>query len=677
MLKNKWLPVIITLLICVHSSIAQILVSNTTELENAIGNAVAGDEIVLKSQVWTDVVIDINATGTLDQPIIIRTETTGGVSFEGNSSVHLGGSYLILDGIIFQNASNLEVDDDRIDPIIEFRDLDKNECDHCSVINVKIDSYNGTSEQEEATFKWIILYGQYNEISYSSFLTKNGVGSIINDNRNDNDANYNKIHHNYFADRTPVGDFNDLNDQDAIRIGNSSTSLSDSFTEVYNNYFENFSGEIEIISNKSGANKYYNNTFRDYQGSLTLRHGNACEVYNNYFFAEGNNSTAGIRVIGENHLIYNNYIEGINSLKDGGSSSGATGGINVTNGRENTELSGYYQVIGAKIVNNTFVDCDFGIRIGTKVQSDLTLAPEDLEVSNNIFLNSSTEALRIETTPVNTTFQGNITQSGGWDLTTDTNGNIEVESGLMEEGTDFYRIADGSAAVDAGMGTYDFLALDVLGGSRETAFDAGAEEFGADGTNGPYTSEDVGVTVGFGADGEVAPVLTSGTSFLEFGKVTSSSVIELTSNVDWTISTNVSWLTLSSTSGSTSSSITVTVEENTDGAERNGVITIEETNGDLSLSVNVTQFNEDILNLNGDLMTTGISVYPNPINNGQLNIDSDGYTINRIRLFDLGGKVVIDTFGESLKTSLDVSQLKPGLYILNLAELGSTKIVIQ
>ena len=77
---------------------------------------------------------------------------------------------------------------------------------------------------------------------------------------------------------------NEDNDQDAIRIGNSSTSLSNSFTEVYANYFYNFFGEVEIISNKSGGNKYYNNTFRDYAGALTLRHGDDCEVHGNYFF---------------------------------------------------------------------------------------------------------------------------------------------------------------------------------------------------------------------------------------------------------------------------------------------------------------------------------------------------------------------------------------------------------
>ncbi len=88
-------------------------------------------------------------------------------------------------------------------------------------------------------FKWVLADGQYNEIAYNSFIGKYGVGSIINDNRNSREPDYLKIHHNYFADRTPINGVNDDNDQDAIRIGNSSASLDDSFSKVYANYFYN------------------------------------------------------------------------------------------------------------------------------------------------------------------------------------------------------------------------------------------------------------------------------------------------------------------------------------------------------------------------------------------------------------------------------------------------------
>jgi poly(beta-D-mannuronate) lyase len=84
------------------------------------------------------------------------------------------------------------------------------------VNNIKIDSYNGISEQITDAFKWVIFYGQHNEISHSYFTGKHGTGAVINDNRKDINPDYTKIHHNYFALRTPVGVVHDLNAQDAI-----------------------------------------------------------------------------------------------------------------------------------------------------------------------------------------------------------------------------------------------------------------------------------------------------------------------------------------------------------------------------------------------------------------------------------------------------------------------------
>ncbi|WP_338377474.1 chondroitinase-B domain-containing protein [uncultured Flavobacterium sp.] len=268
---------------------------------------------------------------------------------------------------------------------------------------------------------------------------------------------------------------------------------------VYNNLFNNWSGEVEIISNKSGKNKYYNNTFRNYQGTLTLRHGNDCEVYGNYFFANNNLFSGGIRIIGENHKVYNNYVEGVNSIKPDGSSTKTCGGINISNGRPSSALNGYYQVKNAIVTNNTFVNCDYGIRMGTDVSSDLTLAPLNVTVANNIMLNSSNKAINVVTAPTGTSiYQGNIRQTGSWDIPTGTNNNTAVSSGLLTSGTDFYRVQTGSAAIDAGVGSFSFLTKDILNGNRPTAnFDAGAEEFGSNGINLPYNVSDVGNTIGF------------------------------------------------------------------------------------------------------------------------------------------------------------------------------------
>ncbi|WP_378182924.1 chondroitinase-B domain-containing protein [Aquimarina sp. SS2-1] len=595
-MKNPHLKVLTFMLVMIifHNQAYSQIVNNASELQTAITNASAGSTITLANGTWTDIIININKNGTQTNPVTIKAETPGSVFFEGNSRVSMGGSYIIFEGVVFQNPSNLVVNGSTIEPVIELRDSSNNECDHCTITNIKIDSYNGTVTQELLTFKWIIVYGQYNEISFCSFIGKNGIGSIINDNRNATstefaEPDFTKIHHNYFADRTPVGVVNDENDQDAIRIGNSGTSLHPSNTEVYNNLFYNWSGEVEIISNKSGENKYYNNTFRDYQGTLTLRHGNDCEVYNNFFFAQNNLFSGGIRVIGEGHKVYNNYIEAVNSEKPTGGTTKTAGAINVSNGRPNSALNGYYQVKNATIVNNTFVNCDYGFRIGTNVGSDLTLAPENLIIANNIMINTSENAVDEQTTPIGSSiYEGNITQNGTWDLTNGANNNQTVSSGLLDSSTDFYRLGSGSAAINAAVGTYSFLTQDILEGNRSGTPDAGAEEFNSGGSRMPYTTADVGVSIGFGGTGIASPRLTTNPTSINVARSAGSTLFNIDTNVDWTITNNADWLTLNITSGSNSTMVTANFTENNTSASRTATVTINEVAGGSNLTTMLT-----------------------------------------------------------------------------------------
>ncbi|MEN3322830.1 chondroitinase-B domain-containing protein [Mariniflexile soesokkakense] len=509
---NNRILILLLLLLLVCNVHAQYVTTNT-ELTNAINAATAGSTITLKNQTWTNVQISINKNGNLANPITIKAETPGNVFFEGVTNVKMGGGYIYFEGVVFQNPpASVSTGT----PLIDFR-ASSTDCNNCKVTNIKIDAFNQGASQQTSVFKWVLLRGANNEVSYSSFVGKHGVGSIINDNRDSSNPNYHKIHHNFFANRTPQGTsaVNADNDQDAIRIGSSSTSLSNSFTEVYDNYFYNFSGEIEVISNKSGSNKYYNNTFENYQGALTLRHGNNCEVYNNFFLANSNPFSGGVRVMGENHKIYNNYIEGVRSRYENGSLSNGVGGINIANGRTDGVLNGYLPVKNLTIVNNTFVNCDYGIRIGTAFNSTQSVAPDNVIIGNNIiFLDavipnaSSNRAIQVVTqlTGTSSKYENNMKQTGNWDSfgAVTATGNIDVISGLLASGSDFYRIPASSDAIDYGVGSYSFLTQDILGGNRETAFDAGAEEYGAAGTKGPYKLVDVGVKVGFGASGTLS-----------------------------------------------------------------------------------------------------------------------------------------------------------------------------
>lgn len=154
------------------------------------------------------------------------------------------------------------------------------------------------------------------------------------------------------------------------------------------------------------------------------------------------------------------------------------------NGKLNSALNEYYQVKNTQVINNTFVNCDYAIRIGTSLNGN-NQEPENLTVANNVMYNTSINAYQIATEPSGSSVsEGNLTS---------------LPSDALADDDNFHRITSGSAPVGAGIGSYSFLTKDILGGDRNTNFDAGAEEFGANGTHIPYTAADVGVSVGFDA----------------------------------------------------------------------------------------------------------------------------------------------------------------------------------
>lgn len=74
----------------------------------------------------------------------------------------------------------------------------------------------------------------------------------------------------------------------------------------------------------------------------------------------------------------------------------------------------------------------------------------------------------------------------------------------------------------------------------------------------------------------------------------------------------------------------------------------------------------------------GLKVYPNPVSNGVLHIESNTNTLKSIALFDVLGKQVLATSTEN--STINVSNLKGGIYILKITEAGKTavsKLVIK
>ncbi len=75
---------------------------------------------------------------------------------------------------------------------------------------------------------------------------------------------------------------------------------------------------------------------------------------------------------------------------------------------------------------------------------------------------------------------------------------------------------------------------------------------------------------------------------------------------------------------------------------------------------------------------SGLKIYPNPVNNGTLFVESDANTERTITLFDVLGKQVLNT--TTSNNTINVSALNSGVYMVKVIEEGKTetrKLVIK
>ncbi|MEO1662751.1 MAG: chondroitinase-B domain-containing protein [Pseudomonadota bacterium] len=315
----------------------KILVATQEEYQTAQKIAQPGDVIVLKNGTWTDFDLVLEAKGTAEHPIFLIAEEPGKVILNGQSSLRLGGEHLIVSGLVFRDGFTPRGE------VISFRRDSKTLAFNSRVTRTVIENYNNPDRTERDA--WVVMYGQNNEFDHNHISGKlnSGVTMTVRLNSEDSQNNNHHIHHNYFGPRPVFGS----NGGETLRIGTSQYSLTDSSTLVEHNYFDRCSGEVEIISNKSGDNIYRGNTFNESRGTLTLRHGNGNLVENNLFDGNGAPYTGGVRVINAQQTVRNNVFRDLSGER-------FSGALVVMNGVPNSPINRYHQVDGAVIENNSF-----------------------------------------------------------------------------------------------------------------------------------------------------------------------------------------------------------------------------------------------------------------------------------------------------------------------------------
>jgi len=278
-----------------------------------------------------------------------------------------------------------------------------------------------------------------------------------------------RIDHNHFHENLHSGVYG----RESIRLGccGAMYDAHETGNIVEHNLFVNCDGESEMIGMKSSLNTVRYNTIRASRGQISFRAGKKNQVYGNYILGEGKDGTQGIRMLDENHLVYNNYVE-------------VTGfALRVQNG----DVPGFPPVKNATIVNNTFIVRGAGaLELGGTGHS---VAPAASIFQNNLIWGMGT--LIKETSSPGFDYKGNIAFSPGGLGVTKPADQFKVVDPMMVKVGEVMKPAASSPVAGAGVGSFPFLTGDIDEQSRAKN-DVGAHAIPAAPSKGPLTATDVG-----------------------------------------------------------------------------------------------------------------------------------------------------------------------------------------
>jgi poly(beta-D-mannuronate) lyase len=418
----KYLPITFLLIFLTHIACAMhYYVSSASDINGK--KWTAGDTIVMKNGKWVDQTIVFKGIGTSLNPVFLMAQTPGEVILSGNSSLSFSGTFLEISGLWFKNGTLSGKD------IISFRTSSTSSAENCSLKNTAIVSCNPSDRTIEN--KWVSMYGKNNTVSNCSFLNKTNMGTLLVVWLENDVVPNHTIENNYFGYRNANLDNTgkEINGQEIIRIGDSHTSMQTAGVKVTSNYFEDCNGETETISNKSCGNYYSNNIFVGCKGTLTLRHGNNCTVDGNYFIGNGIPGTGGVRIIGENHKVYNNYFQDLKGTD-------FRAAICMVRGKENSAPNEYFQVKNALVAFNTMVDCSQSLSINYN-NSTCTMPPVGSVIACNVVYNTSANSesinVKIEKTKLaemDVQWKNNFMNEGEYKNFTFSSAQVNTETNL-------------------------------------------------------------------------------------------------------------------------------------------------------------------------------------------------------------------------------------------------------
>ena len=418
-----------------------IVVKSLAELQAAINKAKPGDVIALTKGVYTTTEnITINVSGTASKPITITSEkgSRAEITGVGGFRIVAPSKYVVIKGFSFTHASD------------------------------KAATEGGTSFcrwtrnifQTTGEGNYLTLFGSDHEVDYNTFHHKNTLGKFIGVRGLEKSGNQIAqrlwIHHNYFHDFLPQKG----NGAEALQFGLSGYSLSSSHSIVEYNLFEKCAGENELISVKASAVTLRYNTIRDCRAQFTLRHGNFCKVYGNYF-----TKTPGLRIFGDDHTIFSNYFEECKLAINIGN-----GGAEVADG---ADLRSHDRPDRVLIAFNTLVNNEENI---TRTIRTNGIGSTFITIAYNV-IQGGGDAVSIQGDKyISPSWEGNIIYQtkGAGQLPEGTYTMADPKLAKDAKGT--WHLQQGSPAIGVVKKGYEAITHDMDGQTRKLPLDAGADQ---------------------------------------------------------------------------------------------------------------------------------------------------------------------------------------------------------